>query len=73
MDSHQVLGLDVGGKEHGPLPWHPDASCGVCASIVFGSYFTKVVGKGSMEGVGHHSLCLQFHIEIRNWIALKNH
>lgn len=72
-DSCQVLGLDVGGKEHRPLPWHPDTSGGVCASRVFGSYFTKVVGKGSMEGVGHHSLCLQFHIEIRNWIALKNH
>lgn len=64
MDSCQVLGLDMGGKEHGPLPWHPDTSAGVYASRTFGSYFTKVVGKGNMERVGHHNLCLQFHTAI---------
>lgn len=40
MDSHQVLGLDMGGKEHGPLPWHPDTSAGVYASRASSSYFT---------------------------------
>lgn len=64
MDSRQVLGLDVSGKEHGPLPWHPDTSAGVYASRAFGSCFTKVVGKGDMEGVGHNNLRLQFPIEI---------
>lgn len=63
-DSRRVLALDVGGKEHGPLPCHPGNSSGVCASRAFGSCFTKVVGKGHMEGVECHNLCLWFRIEI---------
>lgn len=54
-------------------PRHPDTSGGVYASRALGSYFTQVVGKGHMEGVGHHNPCLRFPIEIQNWIVLKNH
>lgn len=65
---------DVGGKEHGPLPWHPDTPVGISAFKAYGSYFAKVVGKGYVEGVGRHSFCMRFPTQIpKHSIALKNH